>query len=423
MNRTIRSVICIAAVAAASGARGELRMEMFNQEITRSRSALDLKFNAILFSRTPTSPDPTEGFDSFNWTVMDEGTSPFVDFAADRALFDSFWRFRLGMSIVDFDRNNDGTYDGIQNLRVRLDGMHKEGPHDDDEDDNELPQKVSQSTTRPIGGNIARKVMGSKSHAVTSGGRPHRDKYSAEYEFKVGPIVDEALTLPGPAGDPNVHLRAEHLAPGETAPKETGMTAETNLFYGFNVEREQLFFSADQFHSARRQPTGSPDTDPEFASDRFLGSFMSSVSVTHLGMNDDGLHEFSGGSFFLAPDVNMGGTYDFTASFDAMYFDPAQDVLFAVLSEVEWGDERGGSGYSPFLDQFTDQHLFTAGVEGIQLVVHTDLDGLTNNFTTDYSGASTLRLTGTQTVPEPATLALAALAGVLALGRHRCRRA
>lgn len=119
------------------------------------------------------------------------------------------------------------------------------------------------------------------------------------------------------------------------------------------------------------------------------------------------------------------GSYDYQTTFDLTGLDPATASIIGRWSADNTGTDilingvstgNTAAGFSTW-DNFAIGSNFVSGVNTLDFIVHND--GGATGVRVEMSGTATLR-----SVPEPSSIALAALGGVMALGyvRRKVRR-
>lgn len=373
---------------------------------------------------------------SFDWRLTDTNA---VVSAFDRTTLAGlpgipagapFWTFSLGLD-TGFMTDVNSQFDGVLNLQLYLRGEHLVGPNSRDPQD--LP--LIRSTPVSVGKDEVVETKGARSeqeHPHTDGSQGI-DRYGFRAAFVVG--TDINLPLSSILTAENVGIFAQHLqlaTPPPSTPvkpgKRTGMTLGAGeSFAFFDADSNSLFMSSGQVTDLQNQPSNSFSAssgitsaslvDAEWASDPLLDFSVFRISspagfdaVSYTGFDSDrGVHVFGGGELAVEHLFNSG---DFTleATFEELLYHAETGDFTAVLNTVNYTDFPLRDGYSAFLDQFTDEHLFgdDPSSRGVMFTFnYPDLAEATNNFTETFFSAdpTAFLLTGIL-IPEPTSLAL-----------------
>ncbi len=392
-------------------------------------------------------------FLGFHAGVADNGLPPapsadFLNFSQtlDRTTLEGepadgrFWTFTFGAS-ADYVKNPDGSLARLENLVFRLFGQHLMG-HPGTVNPNNLELIATDPVTLAADHTYIHKLAANEVKHRHDDGTHGIDTYSMSGFFRAGSSVLNPL-LHGPA-DVNLTIIAQHKDPPpprtSMLPRRTGMTLGGPTFVLVDADGggSSVIFSANQVTSLERQPPSSGGggssgeaqalalagtanaVDPEFVDDPLLDFSIIRIesvaaggdAVSYVGFDADrGLHVFSGGSLAIEHFGFGPADFSFNSTFDEMLHDPTSGEFFALLNRVSYTDFPEQAGYSAFLDQFTDAHLFGGDPRSRGIMFTFNMPGMaeaTNNFTQPYfpEEPTTFFLTGVLLVPEPATTAL-----------------
>jgi len=341
----------------------------------------------------------------------------------DAGAFD-FWQFNVGLEIADFDHNGTSTiFDGVDGVKLSILGSHVKGPHDgDDVDPNTLPLQL-RAFGREHDDDLGKLTLfsgrGSKKHIRTGGGDIHRDRYSARAEFVVIPFGFEGFPLDGDFPVKEVVIDAVHVGKGQgVSDGRTVGASESAAFYNDG----HLDVSLGQIDIVSTFPTTAPTIAPQYATDTLVTGFpsFSFFDALYEGFFD-GQHHFVPGSF---GDLKlMAGDTELIASWDTMQIDSGTGKATALLTSVFASDFPDGNP-SNFITDLLEEHMLYGDQSKLGLMFTFDASALlatTNGFTQNgdsTASPSPFILTGA-TVPEPATLILVALAGLILVLRRK----
>ncbi len=466
-SRLLTSWVACASLAAgvailgnARVAYAELELVLFDPRLQEDKSKFFLDFfGELQDDDQPPVPSPTIPFNlSYDWRLKGTPANPDPIISSfDRATLEGlaadkrFWTFNFGLS-TGFQTDPNGVYEGVLNMELFLQGEHLNGPSPDDVDPNPLPLIRSKPVTVPVGELITAKGARNQVAHPHSSGRDGVDRYGFVTQFVVGFLQADGIPLQqvptSPEATRNVVIAAQHFhppppsRPGE-APKRTGMTLGAGESFAFyDGDNDGLFVSTGFVDSAQLAPptngSGSAQiqalavaaaaVDPPFVGDPVLDntifSLESSVGsglIPYLGFDASRqLHVFGGGAISL-PSFGA-GDFSFEATFVELLYDPLTGDFFAPMDTVSYTDFPARAGYSGFLDQFTDAHLFDGDPSSRGMMLTFNIPGLaeaTNGFADTFfpSEPAGFLLTG-MFIPEPPTCVVLLL-GMTAI---LCRR-
>jgi len=358
---------------------------------------------------------------------------------------------RTGPWLMGITGKSSGHYPSrAVNPQLCLAGEH-EGIHAM-EVTNELPEICtrtglniykSPAPTFPVRGRESAwvRAFGSKAHP---GQMPaHKDVYSLQaklssYVVNNNPLVNRATMIADPVDVQVRHLTdPKALPPGFRigaaigASRQNPLTNPGGSTVSFDSSSGKLSFTSGLIDVMDRQGGLSGGVDSAYADDALRGTTVTISDLTLMGQEPDGRYRFGGGSMVIE-DPN--GSASLSMSFDEFLVGDTSRIIaldtFALITQgdtVELLDTEASPTSSPWIAAFASDHIsgdltppdYPERWIDLSFVTDTNLVDLTNGFTTDALAVPADVHVGGLGVPEPATLGLLALGGLMLRRRVR----
>ena len=361
-------------------------------------------------------------------------------FSDNVLLAEDAWEFQVGLEADDFDYNTDGQnivyFDGIDSLKVKLKGRHKEvPPGHSGEVAHDLPTIFSRAKSRNDDDGVLRFDF---QESVDHGS--HRDRYGIKVEFGVKPQSQDSVVgfgdviLSNPVFGPNAVVTGTHLGLGSKLAMGRTM-GTTDVAMNYNSGSQELFLGLSGINILSTPPTTTAVIDPEYAGDSLASTasppMLPSIAAAYTGFNN-GVYSFTPVSYFPGADQfpiqTATGDSDFVGTWDTLNIDPVTGEAQGHLTTISYTERSGAAGDDPsiFMGDFLDEHLHDNNLDRDGLVFTFDATALlngSNNFTNNYDSFSSgdqtaLTISGAVIVPESTTLVLLSI-GMLLVGLRR----